>query len=898
MQLHEVEASVAGLDLSQGFELIYDLLQAYGVSGASVTRLKSGSYDKSKKDNEVLWRDKVFYRYVDDGEDIHAAIDAARTDEMITKLRPRFLIVRNRDQIVAIDTRTSDTLDTRLADLPSYSAFFLPWSGIEKTQLETVNYADIKAAERMARLYDEIVKHNQIETAQDVHNLNIFFSRLLFCFFAEDTGVFPAGIFTNGIASLTAADGSDAARYLDALFDVLDTAPAKRQNMPAHFADFGYVNGRLFSARASAPTFSKAARKLVIDCGSLNWSVINPDIFGSMMQAVVHAGQRESLGMHYTSVENIMKVIRPLFVDDLQVTFDAADTKGKLVRLRERISAIKCFDPGCGSGNFLVIAYKELRKLEHRILKRLQDLDPKTPVALFQDSEIKLENFYGIEIDDFAHEIAILSLWLAKHQMNVEFRELFGHEIQLIPLRDTGNVVCANAVRTDWNEVCPKAKGDELYVLGNPPYLGSSMQNEQQKQDFVRFFGTPRYPRNLDYISLWFMTAARYVADGVGSVGFVSTNSVTQGDHVGLMWPTIFATGVQIAFAHESFRWTNQARGGAGVTCVVIGLSLCPASLRPLYSEGKKRLVPNISPYLRPSSRNTIVFARRTPPGGLPPMVFGNKPTDGGYLNFGESERAAMLESDPALAPYIRRYMGADELINGNVRYCLWVTDAQAIEAMSHSEVAARASGVAEARRNGSTVAQAMADRPYRFLQRAHREGTAIVVPLHSSEGRSYIPMAFVDDRTVVSNACDVIYNAEPWLFALLMSRLHNVWLRAVGGRIKSDFRYSATLCYNTFPVPPLSDKSRQLLTERAFAVLVAREQHSDKTLAQVYDPGKMPTELREAHQFLDAAVDQLYRNTPFQSDDERLELLFYMYESAIDGTAQAREDPGLAADA
>ena len=564
--------------------------------------------------------------------------------------------------------------------------------------------------------------------------------------------------------------------------------------------------------------------------------------------------------------------------------FEEAETKARLTRLHERIAAIKCFDPACGSGNFLVIAYKELRKLEYGILERLQDIDPQAPLALFQDSRIKLENFYGIEIDDFAHEIAILSLWLAKHQMNVEFKERFGADIQLIPLRDTGNIVCANAVRVDWNEVCPKSSGDDVYILSNPPYLGSSMQSEQQKQDFVEFFGTPRYPRNLDYISLWFMTAARYVADGVGRVGFVSTSSVTQGDHVGLMWPAVLATGVEIAFAHESFKWANQARGTAGVACVVIGLSAEPPSLRPIFSEGTKRLVPNISPYLRPTKNNTIVRSSRTSLGRLPPMVFGNKPTDGGHLNFGPDERTQMLERDPGLMPYIRRYMGANELINDGTRYCFWITDARSAEALSHPEVALRAARVADVRRRGSTVAQAMADRPYRFLQRAHREGSAIVVPLHSSESRRYVPMAFVDDRTVVSNACSVVYGADPWVFALLMSRMHNVWIRAVAGALESRIRYSATLCYNTFPVPPLSDQTRELLTERAFAVLEARERHSDKTLGQLYDPEKMPDELREAHQFLDAAVDQIYRKRPFQSDDERLELLFDMYETATGG--------------
>lgn len=894
MKLREIEERLAAAKALEGGEFLFELLRAYGIPKASITRLRTGSYNRSEQEGEYLWRDKVYFRSLDGpDEELYAVVDGAKREERVSRERPRFVIARNRSRIVAADLKTGDTLDIELEELQNHAAFFLPWARIEKTQIENQNLADVKAAEKMAKLYDEIVKHNAVETEEQIHDLNVFFSRLLFCFFAEDTGVFEKGSFTNAIGSLSREDGKDLHELLDQIFDVLNTEVGKRVGYPSHLLGFGFVNGKLFDRRSSAPRFTGKARSLVLDCGTLDWSQINPDIFGSMMQAVVHPGQRESLGMHYTSVENIMKVIRPLFLDELNSAFDAAGTKAKLIRLHDRIASIKCFDPACGSGNFLVIAYKELRKLEHRILERLQEVDPRAPLTLFQDSKIKLENFYGIEIDDFAHEIAILSLWLAKHQMNVEFKERFGAEIQLIPLRDTGNIACANATRVDWNEVCPKSPGDkDVYVLSNPPYLGSSMQSEQQKQDFVEFFGTPRYPRNLDYISLWFLMAARYVANGVGRVGVVSTNSVTQGDHVGLMWPAVLATGVEIAFAHESFKWANQARGAAGVTCVVIGLSADPPSLRPIFSEGVKRLVPNISPYLRPAKNNTIVRSSRSSLGHLPPMVFGSKPTDGGHLNFGPDERDQMLKRDPDLMPYIRRYMGANELINDGIRYCLWVTDAQASEALSHPEIALRAARVADARRRGSTVAQAMADRPYRFLQRAHREGSAIVVPLHSSESRQYVPMAFVDDRTVVSNACSVVYGAEPWLFALLMSRTHNVWIRAVAGALESRIRYSATLCYNTFPVPSLSNQTRELLTERAFAVLEAREHHSDKTLAQLYDQEKMPDDLREAHQFQDAAVDQLYRKRPFQSDDERLELLFDMYETA---TAGNRAEPRAA---
>jgi hypothetical protein len=474
--------------------------------------------------------------------------------------------------------------------------------------------------------------------------------------------------------------------------------------------------------------------------------------------------------------------------------------------------------------------------------------------------------------------------------MNVEFRELFGVEIALIPLRETGNIVCGNATRMNWNDACPKTKGDELYVLGNPPYAGSSMQSAQQKQDFVDFFGTTRYPRNLDYISLWLMKAARYVADGTGNVGFVSTNSVSQGDHVGLMWPTILDTGVEVSFAHESFRWSNQAKGNAGVTCVVIGLSAHPPKLRGLYADGQKRLVANINPYLKASGRNTIVLPARDSLFGLPEMVRGSQPTDGGNLILAPAEADDLKHQYPEAARFIKGYMGASEFLNGNPRCCLWIRDEDAAAAAAVPPIKQRLEKVTTFRLAGSTTAQAMANKPYRFMQRPYKDTACILVPLHSSEARDYIPIGFIAADTVVSNACSVMYDAEPWVFALVSSTMHLAWVRVVGGGLETRLRYSVGLCYNTVPVPQLSDADRALLADRAFGVLEARERHTQLTLAQMYEPGGMPDDLRVAHRSLDAAVDRLYRRQPFASDDDRSELLFDMYEAAIARSEGSRE--------
>lgn len=887
MNLGEIEREVASLDVDQGFNLVYDLLRAYGISNASISRLKSGSYNKAEHKNELLWKDKIFFRFVDDGDDLHDVIDEARHDELVTRYRPRFLIVCDDRQILAADTRTSDTLDIQLTELSSYSAFFLPWAGIEKTQLESINYADAKAAEKMARLYDEIVTHNLIETSADVHSLNIFFSRLLFCFFAEDTDVFANGIFTNGIASLTAEDGSDTARYLDELFKVLDLDPKERNGVPAHFASFGYVNGKLFAAQAASPAFSARSRRLMLECGTLNWSIINPDIFGSMMQAVVHPGQRESLGMHYTSVENIMKVIRPLFLDDLHQAFEGADTKAKLERLLKRISEIKFFDPACGSGNFLVIAYKELRKLEHRVLKRIAELDPKAPISLFQLSGIKLENFYGIEIDDFAHEVAILSLWLAKHQMNVEFRELFGVEIALIPLKDTGNIVCDNAARFDWDAVCPLVAGDEAYLLGNPPYQGGTKQSNEQKADLVAAFGETDINRYLDYVSIWLFKGAKFVVAHDAELGFVVTSSVSQGNHVGLLWPHILATGAEITFAYAPFLWSNSAKHNAGVTCVIVGLA--PSrhrSTKSFYRDGTRREAAAINSYLVPDGANVIVVAQDERINGFPKMAFGSMARDHGHLILNETQRTLLLKQYPEAHRFIKTFVGAEELLNGGRRYCIWVADSEADEALLISPFRDRFDLVRKYREASDAASTRQASAfPYRFVQIAHRETNAIVVPRHSSENRRYIPMAFTDHNTVASDACSVIYDAQPWLFALLTSRMHNLWVRAVSGTLASRIRYSATLCYNTFPVPGLADTAKTMLAEHTFAVLEAREHHSDLTLAQMYAPDRIPDDLRGSHRELDEAVDHLYRKRPFGTDDDRLDLLFKMYEAAMAGT-------------
>ncbi len=887
MDLGQIEENVEALDTSKGFDFVYDLLTAYGFPKATIARLKKGTDSVAPSETERVLRNKLYYRYLEaweTGEDLHAVIDTAASDDKIAKSKPRFLIVRDQENLVAIDQLTKETLDTPLERLHLHASFFLPWAGIEKAQLEAAHFADIKAAEKMARLYDEIRKVNEFSTDEERHALNVFFSRLLFCFFAEDTGIFEPGQVTTAIGSLTRDDGSDLNAFLDQLFDVLDTPMQDRGELSSYLTSFGYVNGSLFSHRTRVPTFSAKARKIILECAELDWSDINPDIFGSMMQAVVHTDQRAGLGMHYTSVENIMKVLRPLFLDDLEDSLAAADNDPrKLRKLHERMSKIKLFDPACGSGNFLVIGYKELRSLEHRILDRLRDLeaDPKG-TGLFEVSRISLGSLYGIEIDDFAAEIARLSLWLAKHQIDKQFEALFSSHLQMIPLREAGNIHAANATRISWEEIC-RGSDDEVFVCGNPPYVGSSMQSDEQKQEFRDYFGTEDFSPNLDYISLWFLKGADYISATGSTVGFVSTNSVCQGDHVGLLFPKLFSRGTEISFAHQSFRWSNSARAGAGVTCVVVGLARRGPKerRRQLTSLAGQRTVSHIGPYLIPTQSDTIVTRQGASICGLPEMLRGSQPTDGGHLLLTSSDRNALLTESPAAERFVRRYYGAEDFLKGNERWCIWVGDDEADEASAIPFLHQRFQAVRAARLapKSSSTARAFADRPYRFVQRPNRDAASLIVPSVSSERRAYVPMGFLGPDTVISNAANAIYNAEPWLFGLIQSRMHMAWLRAVGGQLETRLRYSAVLVYNTFPVPKLASTDKAALTTGALSVLAAREQYPDRTLAELYDPDKMPLPLRSAHEALDDTVDRLYRPSGFASDDERLELLFEMYE-------------------
>ncbi|SEA56199.1 Type II restriction/modification system, DNA methylase subunit YeeA [Flavobacterium gillisiae] len=857
---------------------IYDLLVAYGISKTTVTRLKKGDFNLSKVEGEVLYKKKVLFKEVASDKLLTTIDDLTKSEESL-KHNPRFVIVTDYKTLLAKDIRTGITLDTPIKELNKRYDFFLPWAGQEKYQSKNENHADRKASYEMAKLYDILVHENPTIYDDGGHNLNIFLSRLLFCFFAEDTNIFPIeGMFTDALAQHTKPDGTDTHTFLNRLFTVLNRENNSKE--PDFLQAFPYVNGGLFRDDIQSPVFSSKARKIIIECGNLDWSEINPDIFGSMIQAVVNPEYRSGLGMHYTSVPNIMKVIEPLFLNEIKEEFEKS--KGNVNKLRKliyRISKIKCFDPACGSGNFLIIAYKEIRRLEIEILNHLIEIQSQQSILF---TEIKLSQFYGIELDDFAHEMAILSLWLAEHQMNKEFVEELhglGKAKPILPLKEAGNIIQGNATRLDWKTVCPIDLADEVYILGNPPYLGYSRQDAEQKADMSIVCSKMVDYKKLDYIACWFVKGADYIRNNNSKFSFVTTNSITQGEQVALLWPFIFSKEIEISFAYQSFKWTNNAKGNAGVSVVIIGLANKFSDEKYLFNNGLLKKTKNINGYLIEGS-NVFINQTNKPISKLPQMIKGSSPGDNGNLLLDEEEKNKIITENPEYHKFIKKYIGAREFMNGFLRYCILIEDKYLEEIKNFKPFVDRLEKVREFRlasKKESTVKKASF--PNQFDEMKYKDSDCILIPQTGSERRKYLPVGFYDNTYVISNAARVVYDAEPWLFGMLSSKMHIVWVKAVAGRLKMDMQYSNTLCYNTFPFPEISDKQKETINLHVFAVLDERAKHPTKTLAQLYDPEKMPKGLKEAHHELDLAIERCYRLKPFENDTERLEYLFKLYE-------------------
>lgn len=908
------------INQSDNENFIYDFLSLYGVSKATLTKAKNSRLNKAE--NQIIIKKKLFFEFYNQGTSLFEAkasnllerINTLSNDPKTHTHDPRFIIVTDYMRFLAVDTKTKDTRDIEFKDLWKHTDFFLPWAGKEKYQPHVENVADVKAAEKMAKIYDEIYYNNTEFHREYNHDLNVFLTRLLFCFFAEDTGIFSEeNLFTKSLVEHTKEDGSDLKDFFSLLFKALDKRD--RSEYPQYIQKFPYVNGKLFRDEIHIPELTAKARELMIECGDRNnWKEINPDIFGSMFQAVKIAEVRSGLGQHYTSVPNIMKVISPLFMDELNEEFEKnKDNPNKLKALKIRLGKIRIFDPACGSGNFLIIAFKQMKLLEMKIIKRLQELNTDKDFQM-NFSTIELKQFYGIEIDDFACEIAKLSLWLAEHQMNCKFREEIGEPKPTLPLSESGLIVCGNALRIDWEDVCPKyivkrtlsnelhradlkntplkfhlpKEEAEVYILGNPPYIGARKQNKNHKNDMDYVFSSFSKYRDLDYISCWFFLGKKYIRDqNKAKLAFVTTNSITQGQQVALLWNKILDEKIEIHFAYQSFRWSNNAKHKAGVYCCIIGLANHTTNIKHLYSNNSITEAKKITPYLT-EKNDCVVTQRKTSLSNFPKMCFGNMPNDGGSLILYEEEKEYLLKRYPETEKYIKVLLGSKEFINSQKRYCLWLKKEDLCEVGNIPFIMDRIEKTKQYRLHSKDKGtQRLAERPFQFRDLNLTTSFSIIIPKVSTDRREYIPVGIIGSNVIVTDLIFALYDQPLWYFGILTSHMHMVWIKAVAGRLGTGFRYSNELCWNTFPFPNITDQQKKQIELRVQKILRVREKHSEKTMAELYDPDKMPKDLLDAHHSLDMVIESCYRKKPFENDEQRLAHLFKMYEMMTNNASE-----------
>ncbi len=891
----------------------YAFLEAFGNKAATVQRLKSGATNQSDV-RGVLQRSNIHLKTCPEGH-VPGTLKELRESPATLRHKVKFILATDGIELQAESLEgEGETLACEFQRFDDHFGFFLPLAGISTVRQIRENAFDIKATGRLNRLYIELLKDNpEWSSAARREDLNHFMARLIFCFFAEDTGIFQGdGLFTTTVTQMSARDSSNTHEVISELFRAMNVPVRHQGKLDNRYREarkikswangFPYVNGGLFSDSVDVPRFSKIARSYLLHVGGLDWTKINPDIFGSMIQAVADDEERGSLGMHYTSVPNILKVLNPLFLDELRAKLEeAGDNPRKLLNLRQRIARIRVFDPACGSGNFLVIAYKQMREIEAEINRRRGEPDLK--------SIIPLTNFRGIEIRHFSCEIARLALIIAEYQCDVLYR---GQQLALaefLPLEAANWIHCGNALRLDWLSICPPTgkgvknraddlfdtpldqaeidfenEGGETYICGNPPYLGSKRQEENQKADLRAIFelNTENW-RSLDYVAGWFKKGADYATFTETGVAFVATNSICQGQQAAILWPLIFDKKQRISFAHASFNWRNLASNNAGVTVVIVGFSSkCNGAL--LFEEGEQgevetRRVPSLNAYLIPAA-DTFVESQRTHLSNLPQFDRGNSPTDGGGLLLDSDSLEELQLNDDQIRTFVRPFVGSMELIRGLSRFCLWVDDSRRKEAEALPSLQKRFEDVRRFRLASSKAATVKAAAwPYRFDERKPLPETPVIcVPITSSENRHYLPAGLLERGTVVSNLAFAMPCKDLWVFGLVVSKMLLAWVAAVCARMRTDYRFTNTLCWNTFPVPPLTAQNKADLTRCAEDILLAREAHFPATIADLYDPETMPADLRAAHEQNDETLERIYLGRRFKNDTERLEKLFELY--------------------
>ncbi len=879
-----------------------------------ITRRRVASFEAPVKKGDgqggfidLLWKGVLLVEHKSRGKDLERAARQAFDYFPGLKERdlPRYVLVSDFARFRLFDLDSNEQHDFTLAELPKHVRLFGFIAGYQTRSFGQQDPVNVQAAEKLGKLHDQFKA-----TGYDGHALEILLVRVLFCLFAEDTALFERRLFQDYLEQRTAEDGSDLGMHLAQLFQVLDTSPEKRpKTLDEQMATFPYVNGQLFGEMLPIAACDKAMRETLLDCCALDWSRISPAIFGSLFQSIMDTTARRNLGAHYTGETNILKLIHPLFLDELWAEFHKVKrNKNQLFEFLKKLSKLTFFDPACGCGNFLVIAYRELRLLELEVLRHVRQNDQML-LDIFQLIGVNVDQFHGIEIEEWPARIAEVALWLTDHQMNLKVSEEFGQYFARLPLKKAPHIVHGNALRLDWNEVVPAWRLS--YLLGNPPFLGKSLQSAAQKEELAAVFHDVKAARVLDYVACWYRKAADYMAfpsspallpEGEGSnnnprplgesgaerrvrAAFVSTNSITQGEQVGILWPDLFRRGVNLHYAHRTFQWNSEARGKAAVHCVIIGFGLQDVAEKWLFDYDTPKSEPhaikanNINPYLV-DGPDVLLQRISSPYCNVPALAYGSKPVDGGNLLFSESERIELLAIEPNAERWIRAFMGSEELINGIPRYCLWLKDCPPDELRKMPAVMERINAVKEMRlkSNKEPTRQAAAT-PAVFAEIRQSSADYIAIPEVSSERRNFVPIGFYPSTTIASNLLYVLPNATLYHFGILSSTMHNAWMRSVCGRLESRYRYSAGIVYNNFPWPEPSDKQQAAIETAAQAVLDARAKFPTSTLADLYDPLTMPPELVKAHQALDRAVDAAYGRTTFKTEAERVAFLFERYQ-------------------
>lgn len=887
----------------------YAFLEAFGNKPATIKRLKSGNTNSSDIEGGVLQRNNIHIATCSEGA-VSETLTRLKDSPATAKGKAKFVVATDGIDFEAEDLTSDDPpVVCRFNEFPDHFGFFLPLAGITTVKQIRESSFDIKATGRLNRLYIELLKDNpEWDTEERRHDMNHFMARLIFCFFAEDTDIFNGeGLFTKTIEQMSERDSSNTHEIMSEVFRAMDTPSEERQkaDLPRWADKFPYVNGGLFSGNTDVPRFSKIARSRLIDIGNLDWTKINPDIFGSMIQAVTDEEERGALGLHYTSVPNILKVLNPLFLDDLRAKLeDAGDSPQKLLNLRKRMAKIRVFDPACGSGNFLVISYKEMRAIEAEINQRRGEGGRK--------SDIPLTNYRGIELRDFPAEIARLALIIAEYQCDVLYRGQKEALAELLPLDAMNWVICGNALRLNWLNICPPTgtgvkvqsddlfdtpknqaeidfenEGGETYICGNPPYIGGKKLNSEQKED-MKACGLGKLMQ-LDYVCCWLFKFTEYNKKENAFASFVSTSSICQGEQVGLLWPVMNSLGIEIRYAYRPFKWKNNAKNNAGVMCCIIGLGGKSKGAKYIFSEESVRQVQNITPYLT-EGENVYVSSVSEPINDLPQMCMGSNPVDGTNLVLSTKDKEEVVNQGEMAEVYIRRYLGGNDILKGVYRYCLWIADEDLDKAREIPLISERIEKCRSYRRTAGRDAKKVADVPHRFCYRTHKEESFIAMPKTSSSGRVYVPAEVFKAGPVVNVDAFAIYKADRFVLSLIMSKMHNVWLSTTSGRLGEGYRYSVKLSYNTFPIPKLTEKNKEDLTKCAEDILLAREAHFPATIADLYDPEEMPEDLRRAHERNDEVLERIYIGRKFKNDTERLEKLFDLYTKMTKSTSNSKK--------